>query len=56
MYGDSQSTIHLTKNQMFHEMTKHIDVRMHFFRDVIAQGAIILKKNPYSGQSYRYDY
>ena len=31
---------------MFHEMTKHIDVRMHFIRDVIAQGAIILKKIP----------
>ena len=44
MYGDSQSTIHLTKNQMLHEMTKHIDVRMHFIRDVTAHGAIIMKK------------
>ena len=24
---DNQSTIHLTKNQMFHKRTKHIDVR-----------------------------
>ena len=29
---------------MFHEMTKHIDVRMYFIRDVIAHGAIVVKK------------
>ena len=44
MYCDSQSVIHLTKNQIFHEKTKHIDVRMHFIRDVITQGAIVVKK------------
>ncbi|KAK2997548.1 hypothetical protein RJ639_025571 [Escallonia herrerae] len=27
VYCDSQGSIHLTKNQMFHERTKHIDVR-----------------------------
>lgn len=33
---DNQSAIHLTKNQVHHEQTKHIDidVRMHFIRDV----------------------
>ena len=37
-------------------MTKYIDVRMHFIRDVIAWGAIIVKKkNPYSGYSNKYD-
>ena len=35
---DSQSAIHLSKNQIYHERTKHIDVRLHFVRDVIAQG------------------
>jgi len=32
-----QSTIHLTKNQIYHERTKHIDVRMHFIRDVLVE-------------------
>ena len=46
MYCDSQNAIHLTKNHMFHERIKHIDVKMHFIRDVTAQGVIILKKIP----------
>ena len=35
VYCDSQSAIHLTKNQMYHERTKHIDVRYYFVRDVV---------------------
>jgi hypothetical protein len=30
VFCDSQSVIHLTKNQMYHEKTKHIDVGYHF--------------------------
>ena len=30
LYCNSQSAIHLSKNSMFHERTKHIDVRLHF--------------------------
>ena len=44
VYCDSQSAIHLSKNQMYHERTKHIDVRYHFLRKIISQGAIIVKK------------
>ncbi|KAG8488527.1 hypothetical protein CXB51_016411 [Gossypium anomalum] len=40
----SQSAIFLTKDQMFHERTKHIDVRYHFFRDIIARGDIVVSK------------
>ena len=40
------SVILLTKNYMLHERTKHIDVRMHFIRDVIEQGTNIMKKIP----------
>ena len=40
------SVILLTKNHMLHERTKHIDVRMHFIRDVIEQGTNIMKKIP----------
>ncbi|RVW41325.1 Retrovirus-related Pol polyprotein from transposon TNT 1-94 [Vitis vinifera] len=40
VYCDNQSAIHLAKNQSFHEMSKHIDVRLHFVRDIIAAGEI----------------
>jgi hypothetical protein len=36
IHCDSQSAICLTKDQMFHERTKHTDIRYHFIRDVIA--------------------
>ncbi|KAG8472574.1 hypothetical protein CXB51_034372 [Gossypium anomalum] len=44
VFCDSQSAIFLTKDQMFHERTKHIDVRYHFVRDIIARGDIVLSK------------
>jgi hypothetical protein len=40
IFCDSQSAICLTKDQMFYERTKHIDIRYHFIRGVIAQGNI----------------
>ncbi|KAG8482181.1 hypothetical protein CXB51_026801 [Gossypium anomalum] len=40
----TESTIFLTKDQMFHERTKHIDVRYHFVRDIIARGDIVVSK------------
>ncbi|KAG8477637.1 hypothetical protein CXB51_031043 [Gossypium anomalum] len=43
VFCDSQSAIFLTKDQMFHERTKHIDVRYHFVRDIIASGDICFK-------------
>ncbi|KAM6600577.1 hypothetical protein CsatA_020186 [Cannabis sativa] len=43
---DSQSALHLSKNQMYHERTKHIDVRLHFIRDVLAEGKVKLAKVP----------
>ncbi|KAG8485167.1 hypothetical protein CXB51_021347 [Gossypium anomalum] len=44
VFCDSQSAIFLTKDQMFHERTKHIDVRYHFVRDIITRGDIVLSK------------
>ena len=29
---------------MFHQMTKHIDVRYHFVHDIIARGDIVVPK------------
>ena len=40
IFCDSQSAICLTKDQMFHERIKHIDVRYHFIRGVIAKGDV----------------
>jgi hypothetical protein len=34
----------LTKDQIFHERTKHINVRYHFIRGVIAEGDVKLCK------------
>ncbi|KAG8486221.1 hypothetical protein CXB51_019619 [Gossypium anomalum] len=44
VFCDSQSVIFLTKDQMFHERTKHIDVRYHFVCDIIARGDIVVSK------------
>ncbi|KAG2703381.1 hypothetical protein I3760_06G134300 [Carya illinoinensis] len=51
VFCDSQSAIHLTKNQMYHERTKHIDVRNHFLREVVTEGVLEIQniattKNP----------
>ncbi|GJU23023.1 hypothetical protein Tco_1156365 [Tanacetum coccineum] len=32
---DNQGAIHLSRNHVFHEMTKHINVRYHFIREVL---------------------
>lgn len=31
---------------MFHEKTKHIDVRFHFIKEVVSSGLISLEKGP----------
>ncbi len=40
VFCDSQSAMHLTKNQMYHERPKHIDVRYHFICENVSQGII----------------
>lgn len=44
VYCDSQSAIHLTKNTVFHEGTKHIDVRLHFIRHIISKREVTESK------------
>jgi hypothetical protein len=44
LFYDSQSAIYLTKDQMFHERTKHIDIKYHYVRDVVARGKLQLCK------------
>jgi hypothetical protein len=40
LFCDNQSAIYLTKDQMFHERTKHIDIKYHYVRDVVARGKL----------------
>jgi len=44
VFCDSQSAICLSKNQVHHARTKHIDVRFHFIREIISKGDIRLLK------------
>ncbi|KAH9670481.1 hypothetical protein KPL70_017006 [Citrus sinensis] len=44
IFCDNQSAIHLIKNQVYHERTNHIDVRLHFIRDEVSKGAVSVSK------------
>ncbi|KAM6579722.1 hypothetical protein CsatA_008998 [Cannabis sativa] len=46
VYSDSQSCIFLCKNPMFHDRTKHIEIKYHFIRDKVTQGEIDIEKVP----------
>lgn len=35
IHCDNQSALHLMKNPMFHERSKHIDIKLHFIRDIV---------------------
>ena len=37
VHCDSQSAIDLSKNYVHHERTKHMDIKLHFVREVIGQ-------------------
>nr|GEV72910.1 retrovirus-related Pol polyprotein from transposon TNT 1-94 [Tanacetum cinerariifolium] len=41
---DNQSSIHLSRNAMFHERTKHINVRYHFIRKIMESKEIKVAK------------
>ena len=46
MFCDNQSTIHMAKHKGYHEKTKHIDVKLHFVRDIVANETVRLPKIP----------
>ncbi|CAM8938725.1 unnamed protein product [Rhodiola kirilowii] len=44
LHMDSQSALHLCKDQVYHERTKHIDVRFHFIRDTVESKEVEIRK------------
>lgn len=43
IYIDNMSDIDLAKNPVFHEMSKHIDIRYHFIRECVEHGEVVIK-------------
>ena len=43
IYCDNQSCIKLTENSVFHDRSKHIEIRYHFIRDYVQWGAVKLE-------------
>ncbi|KAD7478277.1 hypothetical protein E3N88_01413 [Mikania micrantha] len=41
---DSQGAVQLSKNQRFHERTKHINVKLHFIREVIESKEVLVEQ------------
>ena len=44
IHSYSQSALHLAKHQVFHERSKHIDVKLHFVRDIVSKGEVKIEK------------
>ncbi|KAL2542635.1 Reverse transcriptase Ty1/copia-type domain-containing protein [Abeliophyllum distichum] len=48
LFIDSQSALMLCKNPVYHERSKHIEVKYHFVREQLSYGEIVLLKIPTS--------
>jgi hypothetical protein len=42
VHYDNQSCIKLTKNSIFHDMSKHIDMMYHYIRDLVQRKTVKL--------------
>jgi hypothetical protein len=40
---DNQSCIKMTKNPVFHDRSKHIEIQYHYIRDMVRRGALKLQ-------------
>lgn len=41
---DNLRAFHLAKHQVFHDRSKHIDVRLHFVKDIVNKGEVRVVK------------
>jgi hypothetical protein len=46
IHCDNQSCIKLLENPMFHDRSKHIEIRYHFIKDRVQKGAVQLQYIP----------
>ena len=43
IYCDNQSCVKLSKNPVFHDKSKHIDIKYHYIRDMVQKGVVKLQ-------------
>ena len=42
IFCDNQSCVKLSKNLVFHDKSKHIEIKFHYIRDMVERGAVNL--------------
>lgn len=44
IHSNNQSAIHLSKNPVYHERTKHVAIKYHFIMELFSSGEVFLVK------------